>query len=551
MPVKSLIDIEINDSAFQRFSALWEKYQKALEKTPGTWAQATKQINEQAKGFEMIAAEALTVQQLTALRLRDEKDSSREVDRASRTWREMARNSRSVADNVRDTTLSLLKWTGLATVLGGIFGGIGFDKLAATVSSGRRSALGLGISYGAQAAFGVDFSRLVDPQSFLQGVAGAKFDVTQRVGLLGAGLTPGEINADTGTTATALLRNLFRIADTTNPALYEQVIGARRLGQFVNKYDLERFHETPQDERAALLARFSEDSTTFNLPPATQRAWQELTTAMSRAGQGIETTFVRGLAPLTPALTKFVGAFEHVVEAFVVKGGPLGHWIDTAGKGLEKFANYIGTPSFESQVETIANGIGILATWFANVVSWFGGGTAPSGADLHTRARRGQWLRDEAVAPAGGWSSLDYIISVLSGSQTPINNPGNLRPPGAETGFAHFASPEAGIAAIARQLRLYASGGNDTVAGIVSKYAPGNENNTAAYIADVSKRTGYAPGQHLNLNDPQVLASLIAAITRHEQKPGSYDRYKDAKVVVEVLNNTGGNATVTVNGLKN
>ena len=70
MPVKSLIDIEINDSAFQRFSALWEKYQKALEKTPGTWAQATKQINEQAKGFEMIAAEALTVQQLTALRRR-------------------------------------------------------------------------------------------------------------------------------------------------------------------------------------------------------------------------------------------------------------------------------------------------------------------------------------------------------------------------------------------------------------------------------------------------------------------------------------------------
>ena len=37
----------------------------------------------------------------------------------------------------------------------------------------------------------------------------------------------------------------------------------------------------------------------------------------------------------------------------------------------------------------------------------------------------------------------------------------------------------------------------------------------------------------------------------HEQKRGSFDKYKDAKVVVEVLNNTGGNAAVTVNGLKN
>ena len=91
----------------------------------------------------------------------------------------------------------------------------------------------------------------------------------------------------------------------------------------------------------------------------------------------------------------------------------------------------------------------------------------------------------------------------------------------------------------------------DTVEGIVSKYAPPNENDTRAYVGDVSKKTGFAPGQHLDLSNQATLAALVAAMVSHEQRAGNYDKFKDAKVVVEVLNATGGNATISVNSLKN
>jgi hypothetical protein len=41
--LKSVIDIDIDDAKFQRFKALFDKYQAALAKTPDMWAKANKE----------------------------------------------------------------------------------------------------------------------------------------------------------------------------------------------------------------------------------------------------------------------------------------------------------------------------------------------------------------------------------------------------------------------------------------------------------------------------------------------------------------------------
>lgn len=106
------------------------------------------------------------------------------------------------------------------------------------------------------------------------------------------------------------------------------------------------------------------------------------------------------------------------------------------------------------------------------------------------------------------------------------NNPGNLRygefaqRMGAigkdDKGFAVFSDMNAGSNAGMELLRSYMRRGYDTIEEIISRWAPSNENNTAAYIAAVSKSLGVNSRQQLN---DQQLAQLSQAIFTHENGP--------------------------------
>lgn len=100
-----------------------------------------------------------------------------------------------------------------------------------------------------------------------------------------------------------------------------------------------------------------------------------------------------------------------------------------------------------------------------------------------------------------------------------ITNPGNMRPPGAGTGFANYATPQEGLAALDKNLQSYGKQGVNTVSSIISKWAPPSENNTAAYVADVSARLGIKPDQPLDMSSPIVRQALSTAITLHEHGP--------------------------------
>ncbi len=98
------------------------------------------------------------------------------------------------------------------------------------------------------------------------------------------------------------------------------------------------------------------------------------------------------------------------------------------------------------------------------------------------------------------------------------NNPGNIKSgqfanqhgaTGTDGDFATFASMQDGIRASIALLHSYASRGYDTIRSIVSRWAPGNENNTAAYIADVTKRLGISADQHLSGDQLDAVAPAI------------------------------------------
>lgn len=115
------------------------------------------------------------------------------------------------------------------------------------------------------------------------------------------------------------------------------------------------------------------------------------------------------------------------------------------------------------------------------------------------------------------------------------NNPGNINfdhQPGATlerdgsgSRFAFFQSPLQGLAAMAHQIGLYAKRGIRSIAGIIGKWAPPSENNTTAYLTNVSRNLGVSPTTPINVYDPKVMAALMAQITKIEngKQPFSQD----------------------------
>lgn len=157
----------------------------------------------------------------------------------------------------------------------------------------------------------------------------------------------------------------------------------------------------------------------------------------------------------------------------------------------------------------------------------------------------------------GGGASGDWENGPGAGA-TPRgirnNNPGNLRSWGDTPrvdGFARFASPEAGLAAMIKNLQAQQSKhGLSTLSGIINRWAPPSENNTAAYIAEMSKQTGFGPHQRLDLTDKKTVAPLISGMIRQEGNAAGYSKDMVDKAVTQVVvdfKNAPAGTTATAN----
>jgi hypothetical protein len=108
-----------------------------------------------------------------------------------------------------------------------------------------------------------------------------------------------------------------------------------------------------------------------------------------------------------------------------------------------------------------------------------------------------------------------------------LNNPGNIRHSHDKwhgearlqdnKKFVRFLTPQAGIRAMMKILITYEDVYRiTTISSIIMRWAPPAENNTQAYIDDVSIRMGFPPNMMLNIHDPDTLISLSQAIVMHE-----------------------------------
>lgn len=377
MAVRSIIDIDLDDSKFVAFKNLYDKYDASLSKMPAQWAKVSSGAGASKAIFQTMLTTTAVVAAQMKLIVDTESVAEKSAKRHATSWQSMARSTKDFASNVRSATVEFAKWTGIIGVFSGLLGAgglFGIERLAGAATAGRRTAGGLGISYGQNQAFGLNYKRFVDADSVLANVSNALHDFRSPgyVGLLSSGISPEYANTHNAADVSAEL--LHRL-----PQLFRGVpqagVGARlsslNLDQILSQQDVIRYLSANPAERAKQEGNYRNDVRSLDLDPDTQRAWNNFTTQMERAGSQIETTFVRGLAPLEPSLEKLSASFEHFISKFLdsdlVKTG-----IDKLSAGLNTFADYISSPEFEKNIEGFVEGIGKLADSVVSALKFLG-----------------------------------------------------------------------------------------------------------------------------------------------------------------------------------
>ena len=114
------------------------------------------------------------------------------------------------------------------------------------------------------------------------------------------------------------------------------------------------------------------------------------------------------------------------------------------------------------------------------------------------------------------------------------NNPGNLRLPASSTrpgdeghdkdGFSKFSTPQHGLDSLARLLVNYGKAGVNTIAGIITKYAPPSENDTDAYTLFVANKAKLDPLEPLDMKSSEIISALMTAIIAFENGRQPYTR---------------------------
>lgn len=415
MGVKSVIDLDIDDSKWKRFSELFDKYEKQLAKTPNAWKAAGKEQAGMATQFERMSA-ALLAQNAQAKEQEDgDKKRHDRLKESERLWVNISKSSSTLARNVLNIGGGLVKWGSILAT--GLLGGslFGIDKLAGTVSDQRRSSMGLGMSIGQQKAFDTHFGRLFNTQSVLEGVSNAQ-QLGNQGPLWSLGVNPNQSTEQVALATEKAVRALVLATPENQLGVLGQSRGLDQLG--FNLDDLRREKHTSNAEHDAILGRYSRDKDATNVAPGIAEGWANFKTQMDSAAGRIFKVFVEGLAPLEGPLEKLSGRFVNLVQVLMEKNGPIEKGISAVADWIDQFQGKIGKPEFVDSFERIlksfsdfADKLDVIAHPIDSVLNGYGNNHSADGF----ASTLGGWAQRMMAGFKGEPVGVDEYKSYLGG----------------------------------------------------------------------------------------------------------------------------------------
>lgn len=379
---------------------------------------------------------------------------------------------------------------------------------------------------------GVELAKFVDKATPMADKIGMISDALKKVsdqqGRTRALFLAGQMGIDEGT---------FNLLVQGNAALQQQLSLVKALGLTTEKdvkaaQDLvTAFHDLSQVVYGVLREAFTEISPILtqmmkDLREFIQANKQDISAKIKEFGnwlRAIDWKGVKdGLKDFWEGIEKVtgsVGGLVKVVEAL------FGLWLGA------KFAAVLGAVAGLSGGTLLAvGGTALAAIWAIDKLT--GGAVGRHGADLNAGL-----INPDTMDPTNRLIYGDPKGSVGVGENASDpgaprgvrnNNPLNLgyradQPGviGTDGRFGKYRTMEEGVASNHRQLLMHQKQREknnipNTLENIITRWAPPSENDTAGYISQVSKQTGYRANQVLDMNDPQVANTLMRAMARKE-----------------------------------
>ena len=372
MPVP-ILKIPIDDAAFQRYLATFNKYQKQLEDQPEVWGGINESIGALALAGAAVAAEIAHQSEQTRKLVAEEKKREEALKKAAKEKadsdkdeanrdKEAAQRRKHAIDQVKEYSRSLAeaavnlgKWAIIgegASLAAGALTFWGLDRFVAGVGEQRRAAQGLNVSMGQQQGSNLYLQRYFDVNSALSNVATAQetpasWGLFRMMGIDPQGKDPSQLTNEAAIAA----RRMF-IRDRENLGLAQ----AQGLTQIFSAEDLRRLAATPEGELRSSIAQSNKFAANSGLSDEVGRKWQNFLINLDTAGLKLKNSLIDKLTTLEPDLEVLIVKFTQLATTVLDR-------IDfkVLGDGLDAFTKYIGSKQFQDDFKTVVDDISLLA----------------------------------------------------------------------------------------------------------------------------------------------------------------------------------------------
>jgi hypothetical protein len=389
MATKSIIDIEIDDSKFLKFKSIFDDYKRSLEETPEAWSDANSQMGNMVQASQLLKndaekrlalLQAATLEETKAEKAQQKQDEARRKSTETRkkTDLEAVKRWKDLGSTIASTTVQLAKFASIGLGLATGATTFGMGGLASAASSTRFQSMGLGVSSGAMQSANLNYGGklLGSPTQSLTALRESQTDITQawKFSTLGVQNAANKSTEQLLPEVLTKMRDILKAVPASQRENRAKVLG---MDSIINAEDRQRMVTVSDSEFEAANKQYQQDLKELNIKDSTLKSFQDLNTQWDRTKDQFFKTFVEGLEPLAPALTRFSEAVGDAFQKFMA-ADKLEPMINKLADGITKFADYLdknADKDFEKLkkwVSETADGLEKLAEKITSVLAFFG-----------------------------------------------------------------------------------------------------------------------------------------------------------------------------------
>jgi hypothetical protein len=427
VPVRPIIEIQVDDAAFKQFYDLFNEYSTKLEDMPEAWrtlGEAMGSSSDALKGGALDAKEALAVAAaqagVIAEALKDATKAQTALGRATGTSQKAMQGLANAAGGVGDAISLVGGWIiklGALAGLGALFGGFGIGDLASSAFTRFRSAAQLGLTPGQLASWQVNMQQFLGTDA-LQSALQARLDITKAGALAALGIPWQHAQAMTTpqlaiSELSAAVKLYARAVKTGTPAyqvpgiaLYLNQLGGN-LGDIINAY------RNPAAFAAQQRAYYAGVGP-LGFSQQTAQAWANLKVTLDKAGLTIQTALIDSLAPLAPKIQTLASDLAAFIRT-VITSKNLDPVIAGVETGLEKLSHFLVTTdwakagkdigTFESEIESLVSVLKPIVNFLNPIAKALNPITGPP-AILKRVTGFDAWHWLQSGGPAAAWNRI-------------------------------------------------------------------------------------------------------------------------------------------------